>query len=142
MDTAVPDRNLPRGTERDDGVLFTTLEDETGQVDVILWSLLSCLDTATGVTQYAISRQSAISRYLRDTPVTTIHHIRASFMVLTDSHEETDRYWNAVVSNGGEEVPCGWCKDRWGFSWQITPRRLLELVNGPDRDAARRAWKR
>ena len=62
-----------------------------------------------------------------------------SFMVQTDSQEETDRYWNAIVSNGGEEAPCGWCKDRWGFSWQITPKRLLELVNGSDSDAARRA---
>src|SRR6478672_10175245 len=53
-----------------------------------------------------------------------------SFMVLTDSQEETDRYWNAITRNGGQESDCGWCKDRWGFSWQITPRRLLELMNG------------
>jgi predicted 3-demethylubiquinone-9 3-methyltransferase (glyoxalase superfamily) len=64
-----------------------------------------------------------------------------SFMVQTDSQEETDRYWNAIVSNGGEEAPCGWCRDRWGFSWQITPRRLLDLVNGADQDAARRAME-
>jgi predicted 3-demethylubiquinone-9 3-methyltransferase (glyoxalase superfamily) len=62
-----------------------------------------------------------------------------SFMVLTDNQQETDRYWNAVVGNGGEESACGWCKDRWGFAWQITPRRLLELVNAPDREAGRRA---
>ncbi|SAL11127.1 3-demethylubiquinone-9 3-methyltransferase [Caballeronia peredens] len=62
-----------------------------------------------------------------------------SFMVQTDSQEETDRYWNAVVGNGGREAPCGWCKDRWGFSWQITPKRLLDIFNGSDRDAARRA---
>jgi predicted 3-demethylubiquinone-9 3-methyltransferase (glyoxalase superfamily) len=62
-------------------------------------------------------------------------------MVQTDSQEETDRYWNAIVSNGGEEAPCGWCRDRWGFSWQITPRRLLDLVNGADQDAARRAME-
>ena len=52
-----------------------------------------------------------------------------SFMVLTDSQEETDRYWNAITQNGGQESACGWCKDRWGFSWQITPRRLLELTS-------------
>ena len=52
-----------------------------------------------------------------------------SFMVLTDSQEETDRYWNAITQNGGQESMCGWCKDRWGFSWQITPRRLLELTS-------------
>ena len=52
-----------------------------------------------------------------------------SFMVLTDDQEETDRYWNAITGNGGEESACGWCKDRWGFSWQITPRRLLELTS-------------
>ena len=52
-----------------------------------------------------------------------------SFMVLTDNQEETDRYWNAITTNGGEESACGWCKDKWGFSWQITPKRLLELNN-------------
>jgi predicted 3-demethylubiquinone-9 3-methyltransferase (glyoxalase superfamily) len=52
-----------------------------------------------------------------------------SFMVMTDSQEETDRYWDAITRNGGEESMCGWCKDRWGFYWQITPRRLLELTN-------------
>lgn len=62
-----------------------------------------------------------------------------SFMVLTDTQEETDRYWNAIIGNGGQEAPCGWCKDRWGFSWQITPKRLLELVSAADRDAAGRA---
>jgi predicted 3-demethylubiquinone-9 3-methyltransferase (glyoxalase superfamily) len=60
-------------------------------------------------------------------------------MVETNNQEETDRYWNAITGNGGEEAPCGWCKDRWGFFWQITPRRLLELVGGPDRDAGKRA---
>lgn len=64
-----------------------------------------------------------------------------SFMVQTDSQQETDRYWNAIIGNGGEEAPCGWCKDRWGFSWQITPKRLLELVSGDDRAAARRAME-
>ena len=62
-----------------------------------------------------------------------------SFMVETHSQEETDRYWNAVVGNGGEESDCGWCKDRWGFSWQITPKRLLECVFGADREAGKRA---
>ena len=62
-----------------------------------------------------------------------------SFMVLTGDQDETDRYWNAIVNNGGGENDCGWCKDRWGFSWQITPRRLLELITDPDRDKAQRA---
>ena len=52
-----------------------------------------------------------------------------SFMVLTEDQEETDRYWNAITRNGGEESACGWCRDKWGFSWQITPRRLLELTS-------------
>jgi predicted 3-demethylubiquinone-9 3-methyltransferase (glyoxalase superfamily) len=64
-----------------------------------------------------------------------------SFMVLTENQAETDRYWNAIVGNGGEESECGWCKDRWGFSWQITPRVLLEAVNDPDRAAAKRAME-
>jgi predicted 3-demethylubiquinone-9 3-methyltransferase (glyoxalase superfamily) len=53
---------------------------------------------------------------------------------------ETDRYWNAIVGNGGEESACGWCKDKWGLSWQITPIALTEAVTGPDPDAARRAF--
>ncbi|SAL29119.1 VOC family protein [Caballeronia humi] len=64
-----------------------------------------------------------------------------SFMVLTDDQEETDRYWNAVVGSGGAEAPCGWCKDRWGFSWQITPKRLLELVNSADQKVGKRAME-
>ncbi|HEX2136300.1 MAG TPA: VOC family protein [Microvirga sp.] len=63
-----------------------------------------------------------------------------SFMVLTDTQEETDRYWNAIVGNGGQESECGWCKDRWGFSWQITPRALLRANSNPDRAAAKRAF--
>jgi predicted 3-demethylubiquinone-9 3-methyltransferase (glyoxalase superfamily) len=62
-----------------------------------------------------------------------------SFMVLTDDQAETDRYWDAIVGNGGEESACGWCRDRWGFSWQITPRALLDAMNGPDEAAAKRA---
>jgi predicted 3-demethylubiquinone-9 3-methyltransferase (glyoxalase superfamily) len=63
-----------------------------------------------------------------------------SFMVVTNNQEETDRYWNAIVKNGGEESACGWCKDRWGFSWQITPRVLLEANTNPDKAAAKRAF--
>ena len=62
-----------------------------------------------------------------------------SFMVLTDDQAETDRYWNAIVDNGGKESACGWCSDRWGFSWQITPRALLEAMNSHERAAAKRA---
>ena len=62
-----------------------------------------------------------------------------SFQIATDTQEETDRYWNAIVSNGGEESMCGWCKDRWGFSWQITPRVLMAATTDPDRAAAKRA---
>jgi predicted 3-demethylubiquinone-9 3-methyltransferase (glyoxalase superfamily) len=64
-----------------------------------------------------------------------------SFMVITDSQDETDRYWNAIIGNGGAASECGWCKDRWGFSWQITPRRLLELTTSSDRDKAKRAFE-
>jgi len=62
-----------------------------------------------------------------------------SFMVLTDDQAETDRYWDAIVSNGGEESQCGWCRDRWGFSWQITPRALLDATRSEDVAAAQRA---
>jgi predicted 3-demethylubiquinone-9 3-methyltransferase (glyoxalase superfamily) len=64
-----------------------------------------------------------------------------SFMVVTEDQEETDRYWNAIVGNGGEESACGWCKDKWGFSWQITTRVLLEANTSPDKAAARRAFE-
>lgn len=63
-----------------------------------------------------------------------------SFMVVTETQEETDRYWDAIVSNGGAESACGWCRDRWGFSWQITPARLLELNASPDRAQAKRVF--
>ena len=63
-----------------------------------------------------------------------------SFMVLTEDQEETDRYWNAITQNGGQESDCGWCKDRWGYSWQITPRLLLELNNAGG-ERAKRAFQ-
>jgi len=62
-----------------------------------------------------------------------------SFQVFTDTQEETDRYWNAIVKGGGQESECGWCKDRFGLSWQIVPRALMEAMNDPDRAAAKRA---
>jgi predicted 3-demethylubiquinone-9 3-methyltransferase (glyoxalase superfamily) len=63
-----------------------------------------------------------------------------SFMVVTETQEETDHYWNAIIGNGGAENACGWCNDRWGFFWQITPKRLLDLVTGTDGVAAKRAF--
>jgi predicted 3-demethylubiquinone-9 3-methyltransferase (glyoxalase superfamily) len=64
-----------------------------------------------------------------------------SFMVVTDDQQQTDRYWDAITKNGGVESACGWCKDKWGFSWQITPRVLLEAMDNPDRAAAKRAFQ-
>jgi len=64
-----------------------------------------------------------------------------SFQVFTDTQEETDRYWNAIVSNGGQESACSWCKDKFGLSWQIVPRALTEAMNDPDRAAAKRAME-
>jgi predicted 3-demethylubiquinone-9 3-methyltransferase (glyoxalase superfamily) len=63
-----------------------------------------------------------------------------SFMVVTEDQAETDKYWNAIVGNGGQESDCGWCKDKWGFSWQITPRVLLEATTTSDPAAAKRAF--
>src|SRR5438270_11604919 len=64
-----------------------------------------------------------------------------SFQIATDDQAETDRYWNAIVQNGGQESSCGWCKDRWGFSWQITPKILLELTTDTNDPAkAKRAF--
>jgi predicted 3-demethylubiquinone-9 3-methyltransferase (glyoxalase superfamily) len=60
-----------------------------------------------------------------------------SFQVATDTQEETDRYWNAVIENGGEESACGWCRDRWGLSWQITPRVLTDALSAGGAEAKR-----
>ena len=56
------------------------------------------------------------------------HSLAFSFQIATDTQEETDRYWNAIIANGGEASECGWCQDRWGLSWQITPRILTEAI--------------
>ncbi|MCH8498301.1 MAG: VOC family protein [Marinobacter sp.] len=68
------------------------------------------------------------------------HNEAFSFQVATESQEETDRYWNAIVGNGGQESDCGWCKDKWGLSWQITPIALTKAYTSPDRAAAKRAF--
>jgi predicted 3-demethylubiquinone-9 3-methyltransferase (glyoxalase superfamily) len=67
------------------------------------------------------------------------HNEAFSFQISTETQEETDRYWNAIVGNGGQESECGWCKDKWGISWQITPRVLMEamIIGGPE---AKRAF--
>ena len=63
-----------------------------------------------------------------------------SFVVVTEDQAETDRYWDAIVGNGGQESQCGWCKDKWGVSWQITPVALTEAITDPDPAAAKRAF--
>ena len=68
------------------------------------------------------------------------HNEAFSFQVATDDQAETDRLWSAIVSNGGQESECGWCKDKWGVSWQITPRVLMDALADPDRAAAKRAF--
>ena len=68
------------------------------------------------------------------------HSEAFSFQVATETQAETDRYWNAIVGNGGEESQCGWCKDKWGVSWQITPVALTAAVTDPDPAAAKRAF--
>jgi 2-polyprenyl-6-hydroxyphenyl methylase/3-demethylubiquinone-9 3-methyltransferase len=68
------------------------------------------------------------------------HSEAFSFQIITEDQAETDRYWNAIVGNGGKESECGWCKDKWGLSWQITPRALIEATSDPDRKAAKRAF--
>lgn len=63
-----------------------------------------------------------------------------SFQIATDDQEETDRYWNAIIGNGGEESACGWCKDKWGISWQITPRILMRAI-AEGGESAKRAFE-
>ena len=69
------------------------------------------------------------------------HNQAFSFQVATDDQAETDRLWQAIVGNGGEEVACGWCRDKWGLSWQITPRVLTAAITDPDPAAAKRAFE-
>jgi 2-polyprenyl-6-hydroxyphenyl methylase/3-demethylubiquinone-9 3-methyltransferase len=72
----------------------------------------------------------------------TFKHSEAfSFQIITEDQAETDRYWNAIIGNGGVESACGWCKDKWGLSWQITPRALMDAFSDPDPAAAKRAFE-
>ena len=68
------------------------------------------------------------------------HNEAFSFQIATDDQAETDRYWNAIVGNGGQESQCGWCKDKWGVSWQITPRILIEATTNRNTAVAKRAF--
>ena len=68
-------------------------------------------------------------------------NMAVSFMVVTEDQAETDRYWNAITAGGGEESECGWCKDRWGYFWQVTPRVLLEGNIDPDPAVAKRVFE-
>lgn len=68
------------------------------------------------------------------------HNEAFSFQIATEDQEETDRYWNAIVGNGGQESDCGWCKDKWGVSWQITPIALTKAYTSQNRAAAKRAF--
>jgi predicted 3-demethylubiquinone-9 3-methyltransferase (glyoxalase superfamily) len=69
------------------------------------------------------------------------HSEAFSFQVATDDQAETDRLWHAIISHGGQASECGWCKDKWGLSWQITPRALMAAIADPDRAAAKRAFE-
>ncbi len=69
-----------------------------------------------------------------------MHNEAFSFQIATDDQIETDRLWNAVVQNGGQEIQCGWCRDKWGISWQITPRALLAALSEQDPAAAKRVF--
>jgi 2-polyprenyl-6-hydroxyphenyl methylase/3-demethylubiquinone-9 3-methyltransferase len=70
-----------------------------------------------------------------------LHNESFSFQVATDDQAETDRLWNAIIDNGGQASACGWCKDKWGVSWQISPRMLIDAVTHPDPAVARRAFE-
>jgi len=104
----------------------------------------SPIDTPSGpegqvlVVEFTLAGQSYMA--LNGGPMFK-HSEAVSFMITTEDQEETDRLWNAIVGNGGEESVCGWCKDKWGVSWQVTPRRLLELNSDPDPARAKRAME-
>jgi len=91
------------------------------------------------VVEFELAGQNFI--LLNGGPMFT-HSEAMSFVIHTDGQEETDRLWNKIVDNGGQESQCGWCKDKWGLSWQITPVQLLKAAyENPDPEAARRAME-
>ena len=69
------------------------------------------------------------------------HNMAFSFQIATDDQAETDRLWNAIIGNGGQASECGWCKDKWGLSWQITPRALTDGIADPDPAVAKRVFE-
>jgi predicted 3-demethylubiquinone-9 3-methyltransferase (glyoxalase superfamily) len=91
--------------------------------------VLTVLFTVMGISCLGLNGGSAFK-----------HNEAFSFQVATADQAETDRYWNAIVDNGGQESECGWCKDKWGLSWQITPLVLIEAIADPDPAAAKRAF--
>src|ERR1700757_2185427 len=90
------------------------------------------------VVEFTVAGVSCIG--LNGGPAFT-HNEAFSFQIATDDQAETDRYWNAIVGNGGRESACGWCKDKWGLSWQITPRALTDAVTDPDPGVRKRAFE-
>ncbi len=100
-------------------------------------------DTPSGPAGQILTVEFTLAgtRYLALNGGPLFHFTEAvSFQILTDDQEETDRLWDALIAGGGEPSQCGWLKDRWGLSWQIIPRRLMELTHGTDPDRARRAF--
>ncbi|MCW3848151.1 VOC family protein [Sphingomonas sp. LB-2] len=90
------------------------------------------------VVEFTLAGQSYVG--LNGGPLFTPNE-SVSFQIVTEDQEETDRLWNAIVNNGGEESACGWCKDKYGFSWQITPRMLLDLMTDADAGRAKRGFE-
>lgn len=81
-----------------------------------------------------------VQRHRRGGGPTFPHTEAFSFQVATDDQAETDRYWDVIIGNGGQASACGWCKDKWGLSWQITPRVLADAISNPDPVIAKRAF--
>src|SRR4051812_19614026 len=90
---------------------------------------MACWKVYSRATRFTLASSRSSEKPLRTSAF--------SFQVATDSQEETDRYWNAIVGNGGEASECGWCQDRWGISWQITPRVLTEAIVAGGAEAKR-----
>lgn len=95
--------------------------------------------TDAGAVQLVEMRLCGIPFVLLNSGQPTPPNQTFSLQVYTDDQAETDRLWDAVTGNGGEEIMCGWCKDKWGFHWQITPRQLMAALSHPDPAASQRA---
>ena len=126
-------------TEAEDAAKFYAETFPDTRIDTIVRPKSDVPGTSEGAVQIVEMTLLGLPYVLLNAGPHTTPNDAYSLQVYTDDQAETDRYWDAIVGNGGEEIMCGWCKDRWGFRWQITPRNLMQALSDPDPAASKRA---